>query len=96
MIEILSPATAAKDLMTKRDLYERHGVQEYWLVHPIDKIFMIYRLNKDHYYDKATILSRSDHLISSAVSGLEINLEDIFGVIEGHLNDTVIKERMTK
>lgn len=45
----------------------------------IDKIFMIYRLNKDHYYDKTTILSGSDHLVSSAVSGIEINLEDIFG-----------------
>ncbi len=78
VIEILSTATAAKDLMTKRDLYERHGVQEYRLVHPIDKIFMIYRLHKDHYYDKPIILSGSDHLRSSAVSAIEINLEDIF------------------
>ncbi len=31
-IEILSPYTAAKDMRVKRDLYERHGVPEYWIV----------------------------------------------------------------
>jgi len=34
IIEVLSPATAAKDQIQKRALYERHGVREYWLVHP--------------------------------------------------------------
>ena len=31
-IEILSPSTAAVDRRVKFDLYERHGVAEYWLV----------------------------------------------------------------
>ena len=41
VIEILSPYTAAKDMKIKRDLYEQHGVREYWLVHPTDKTFMV-------------------------------------------------------
>ena len=32
--EILSPSTTHKDLGEKRDLYERAGVKEYWLLNP--------------------------------------------------------------
>ncbi|MBU0735710.1 MAG: Uma2 family endonuclease [Proteobacteria bacterium] len=31
VIEILSPATAAKDMKDKRDLYEKHGIRECWM-----------------------------------------------------------------
>ena len=34
VIEILSPATASKDCILKRALYEKHGVREFWLVDP--------------------------------------------------------------
>lgn len=44
IIEVLSPATAAKDQIQKRDLYARHGVIEYWLVHPVDRLVTRYRL----------------------------------------------------
>jgi len=39
VVEILSPATATKDLKVKRAWYEKYGVKEYWLVHPTDKIY---------------------------------------------------------
>ena len=32
-IEVLSPSTAAYDQGIKRELYERHGVRELWLIH---------------------------------------------------------------
>ena len=35
-IEILSPSTAKNDRGHKRDVYERHGVREYWIVSPTD------------------------------------------------------------
>lgn len=44
IVEVLSPSTASHDLIYKRDLYERHGVPEYWLVHPQDRVALIYRL----------------------------------------------------
>lgn len=34
VIEILSPGTQSRDRRLKRDLYERAGVQDYWLVDP--------------------------------------------------------------
>lgn len=44
VIEVLSPATAGHDQIVKRALYERVGVREYWLVHPVDRIVSIYLL----------------------------------------------------
>jgi Uma2 family endonuclease len=34
VVEILSPSTARRDLRVKRDIYERNGVREYWIVDP--------------------------------------------------------------
>ena len=49
VIEALSPGTAVRDQRTKRTLYERHGVAEYWLVHPGDRSVTIYRLENGAY-----------------------------------------------
>ena len=80
IIEILSPYTAAKDMKTKRDLYEQHGVKEYWLVHPIDKTFMVYCLNEVKQYAKAEIYADQDIFESTVIEGLKIALLELFGV----------------
>lgn len=49
VIEVLSPATAGHDHIAKRRIYERAGVGEYWLVHPVDHIVTIYRLEGNSY-----------------------------------------------
>ena len=43
LIEILSPGTRRTDEITKRKLYERSGVQEYWVVDPELDIVKVYR-----------------------------------------------------
>jgi Uma2 family endonuclease len=43
VVEVLSPGTAAHDQVRKRRVYERAGVKEYWLIHPVDRIVTIYR-----------------------------------------------------
>ncbi|MDO9105311.1 MAG: Uma2 family endonuclease [Methylovulum sp.] len=49
IVEVLSPSTASHDQIRKRALYENHGVKEYWLVHPIDRLLTVYRLNGAEY-----------------------------------------------
>jgi Uma2 family endonuclease len=44
VVEVLSPSTSGHDQIKKRQLYERHGVREYWLVHPVDRVLTIYCL----------------------------------------------------
>jgi Uma2 family endonuclease len=71
IVEVLSPRTAAKDQWRKRDLYERHGVREYWLVHPTDRIVFIYRL-EDGRYGKPPVRAPSDDAQGARLPGLAI------------------------
>ena len=43
VVEILSPGTRKTDEITKRKLYERFGVQEYWVVDPELDAIKVYR-----------------------------------------------------
>lgn len=44
VVEVLSPTTASHDQIRKRRIYERSGVPEFWLIHPLDRVLTIYRL----------------------------------------------------
>jgi Uma2 family endonuclease len=45
VIEVLSPATSARDQITKLRLYENGGVKHYWLVHPTEHVVTVYSRN---------------------------------------------------
>jgi Uma2 family endonuclease len=61
VIEVLSPSTASHDQILKRALYERHGVREFWLIHPVDLIVTVYRL-VDGAYGRPDIFELKDTL----------------------------------
>jgi Uma2 family endonuclease len=71
IIEVLSPGTARKDQRDKRNLYERHGVREYWLLHPTDDVLMIYRL-VNGVYGKPDVLALEGETAVDAIDGLVI------------------------
>ena len=77
-IEILSPYTAAKDMRVKRDLYERHGVREYWIVDIGNRCVHAYRLADDRSYGEAETLVGSATLRSSVCPGFELGLAELF------------------
>ena len=78
IIEVLSPATAARDQIEKLAAYERAGVREYWLVHPTDHIVTIYPLNASRRYDKPTIYPTTGTLASGLFPELLIDWELVF------------------
>ena len=43
VVEILSPSTRSRDRRLKRDVYERTGVEEYWLVDPENDSVTVHR-----------------------------------------------------
>lgn len=49
LIEILSPGNKDHDLIKKKDLYERFGVKEYWIVDPETKLSLGYALEGKRY-----------------------------------------------
>jgi Uma2 family endonuclease len=72
VIEVLSPSTAAKDQIQKRDIYECHGVKEYWLVHPTDHTVTVYRLYEGE-YGKPEISETKGQLPVNLFEGLVID-----------------------
>lgn len=73
IVEILSPYTAGKDQILKRALYEKHGVREYWLVHPVDRIVTLYRLDAHGKFGQVEVRELKGKLSVAAVPGLEID-----------------------
>jgi len=81
IVEILSPSTVRTDMKIKRNLYEKYGVKEYWIVHPYDKIVMVYGLDKNDRYAKAEIYTHDDIIESRLFQELKIKISDIFASV---------------
>ena len=77
VIEILSPSTAGRDRTFKRTLYERHGVQEYWMVDPSARNITVLLMGEGG-YDLMGIYGEGQTLTSPALPGFSLNLDDIF------------------
>ncbi|MFA9558931.1 Uma2 family endonuclease [Evansella sp. AB-rgal1] len=77
IIEILSPSNAAHDYIIKMNLYEKKGVKEYWIVHPVDKVVMVHYLNNGK-YDRPEIFDRDGCISVKTVQGLDIELHTLF------------------
>jgi Uma2 family endonuclease len=54
-VEVLSAGTRAKDLMFKRELYQRHGVESYWVIDPDRSVFTAYDLVEGTYRREAEV-----------------------------------------
>lgn len=74
--EVLSPATASHDQLLKRQVYERAGVLEYWLVHPADRILTVYRL-VDGQFGKPDVYELSGHTPVGVLPGVAIAWDDL-------------------
>lgn len=76
IVEVLSPSTAGHDQIRKRQLYERHGVREYWLVHPIDRVLTVYRL-QDREYGKPELYELRGETAVGALPEIVIQWDDL-------------------
>lgn len=77
VVEIISPSSVGTDWVTKRDLYAKHGVKEYLLIHPIDRTVWVMRL-KDGYLELVATLYEGDTLTTATIEGFSVGLSDIF------------------
>ena len=78
IVEVLSKATAKKDVGIKFRLYEEAGVKEYWIVSPGEHVVTAWLLDEQGKYSNAKMYSEDDTLISRVIVGLEIELKEIF------------------
>lgn len=79
VVEISSPSTRRRDDTTKRRLYERHDVVEYWVVDPASDIVRVYHRSGTR-FGKPVELSKKDGDVLSTrlLPGLELPLAKVF------------------
>jgi Uma2 family endonuclease len=79
VVEVGSPGTRRRDETLKRQLYERCGVSEYWIVDPDADTVSVFRL-VDGRYERADVLelSQGDALRTPLLPGLAMPLAAIF------------------
>ena len=78
---MLSPSNRAHDLLTKRALYARAGVREYWIVDPEARTFEILALDRDA-FQPVVAASGDDVPISPLLGPLPIAADELFAGIE--------------
>ncbi len=78
IIEIVSPSTSKNDLTIKFDLYQRHGVREYWVIHPAEQTLLVYKLEEDRLYGKPDRYAWDGKVPVPMLGDLEIDLVEVF------------------
>jgi Uma2 family endonuclease len=76
--EVLSPGSRRRDRIDKRDLYEQHGVREYWLIDPEAKTVEVLHLESGTYQ----LFGRwhpGERAHSRLLKGLEVPVSALFG-----------------
>ncbi len=76
IIETLS-SNEIYDRGEKFQLYEKHGVVEYWIVHPTDFFVEVYH-NQNNKFELVQKAFKEDRIVSKAVDGLVLDLSDVF------------------
>ena len=76
VVEILSPSTAYYDLTEKKEVYERSGVKEYWIVDPKRKTFEIYANTQEGF--KLISQARGKGKVRSELLGIDLDLAEVF------------------
>ena len=86
VVEVLSPSTASRDRGAKKDVYEQHGVKEYWIADPKSKSVEVYHLKDGRFvldnvytaYEEWEWKSLSDKEKEEAKLPLKVSLYDDF------------------
>lgn len=69
LVEVLSPGSLKRDALTKRALYERNGVREYWIVDPKAKTLAQMVRRGEHF--ELTELAEGDTIRGVVLDGFE-------------------------
>jgi Uma2 family endonuclease len=79
-IEVRSPSTWRYDIGAKKSAYERHGLQELWLIDTAARAVLVFTRSTPDApsFDLARELQGADALSSPRLQGFELPLGDLF------------------
>ena len=80
VVEVRSPSAWNRDVGVKKNLYERHGVRELWLVDDRSSSVLRYRRSSEGAgsFDEGAEIAAPQTLASPQLPGLELALEALF------------------
>ncbi|SHH33346.1 Uma2 family endonuclease [Desulfosporosinus lacus] len=78
VIEIISPASIKTDRVIKFNLYEKAGVQEYWIVEPEQRMVSVFQLQKNGRFSRPEMYTDEDSIRVSLFADLEIDMGAVF------------------
>ena len=77
IVEIISQGSKERDRLIKKSLYEKHGVQEYWMV-DLEREFVEALVLKESSYELLGIFMKEDTLSSPIFQDLKLSVASIF------------------
>jgi Uma2 family endonuclease len=77
VIEVASPYTSHLDAFDKKQLYEAHGVREYWIVDPDTETVEVYQNTDDGYRQHARAVGEG-RVASEILDDFAVILDDLF------------------
>lgn len=76
--EVISPSSARIDQILRRDLYARHGVRHYWLIHPAQRWARAYTLGADGTYELVAEAHGDEAFAAPPFTDLPIQLAKVW------------------
>lgn len=76
VVEVLSPSTAERDYGLKFDLYQQHGVREYWIVDASALFIQVFRLENEKFVRQG-VFGAGKYFVSSVLGNLTIEVNQI-------------------
>jgi Uma2 family endonuclease len=77
VVEVLSPSTAKYDRQEKYQAYEKHGVDEYWIVDPIHETLEVWTIAEEQ-FSRQGAYAKNDSFTSKTL-GETVEVKVIFG-----------------
>jgi len=79
VIEVLSPGTEnrQRDLLVKRQLYAKYGIEEYWIVDTENRSVLVFRL-QEQTLEEVSVLRDDDEITSPMLAGFHLKVSAIF------------------
>lgn len=79
IIEIISPKNSQRDTKDKFEIYQSHGVLEYWIVSPNDETVTVFVLDQSGKYQFKGLYAGDDKIPVNIFNGdLTIDLTEVF------------------
>ena len=76
VVEVVSPTSYVKDRYDKFILYEKHGIREYWIVYPEQKVIEVWCLRDGKYVLHSFAVEKGE-VESCVLKGFKVKVEEI-------------------